>query len=500
MHVRTGTFEACAYYEDYDYEVIFGDCPPLFGKDFNIFIERQLCYEYVLTTNGITLPWPLKPYDEKDIYDMYVIRAVRQSGIQIPGLGTTNVTTAGGGGGGANPANPGSGGVGGILPLRARILPQRGDAGEAGDVTPADRIANVLQEGRGCISITDYLCAIDYCDGKEGPQNNSFTIERFNCTDAFPCDANGLDAFTPNWYMTASDFDRMQVALPRVIASVWSDNDLYGQYILSVNENIVTWDREILAYQAAIDILYRIMGVDPINHANREERDARRRKNISALKSCIKRNRVIIDDILKRVQCKVHEAIEAVLAAFNDVNEAGANASRVKDYLNLLSWCLGVIRCENLIETREDIVKAVCLLEKIKWLINTLPGDEQADVIADLNTARGCLAQSITICNEGIAILPPLSPGGHSTHDFDPQQLLQGLTPGEQALILPVLTAVGIDPVIGGGDDREDVIGRLRLETEKEELDPEVLAGIDIDTCCGEDPGLLEIPDGGLGE
>ena len=79
--------------------VNFPDEERVLPRELTIQFEVSLCYDYVLSDNTLYLPWPEQPYEEQEIYKMYVIRKVATAAMRIPGLAQNASKTSSGLGG-----------------------------------------------------------------------------------------------------------------------------------------------------------------------------------------------------------------------------------------------------------------------------------------------------------------------------------------------------------------------------------------------------------------
>ena len=185
-------------------------------------MARRVCFEMILTDKGILFPWPLKPHDRRDMYDAYVLREAGSQGIQIPGfaLGQVSIPVSANTLGHADDINCDEDFVLGkdeIHLINEELLTSK----MAGDYF------NDRNEDTLCSSIERYLSARYK---KEKKEKNSAEDKK-----------DKKDAVDPDkyaWYISGTDFQRFQIALPRMMAALWGDNERYRRFRLLVREGV----------------------------------------------------------------------------------------------------------------------------------------------------------------------------------------------------------------------------------------------------------------------
>ncbi|MFK7847143.1 MAG: hypothetical protein AB8G77_17705 [Rhodothermales bacterium] len=163
------------------------------NDNYELLIDERLCYDLIYTDRGVIFPWPPKPESSLMIFDLYVTREAGSSfAISIPGFNLSASSNT-------------------MVPVRRSV-----DDTHAFD--QFDQKCNQIEE-----VLSEYQKKYDFAGH-----------------------------LIYKWLMIGTTFSRLQMALPRVVASIWGDQNLYNKYASITNSKYVPEGRQIIEIEKEV--------------------------------------------------------------------------------------------------------------------------------------------------------------------------------------------------------------------------------------------------------
>ena len=281
-------------------------------------INKELCYDYLITNNRIILPFPERPISANEVFNMYVIRETGSPPLVIPGM---NLGVVGNNG----PANAMDGGLG-----------NNGLGGVALD--------------ERCKSIESVIRTQD----------------------------------NVSWWFSGAKLQRLVAGLPRAVAAIWSDDDLYGRFVIMSRSEITAEEQQIAdAYFTTDKILSEQV---PLSLDDRILLGAQR----ETINSTIRLQSIALAESIKEIQ-EAQAELVSLLGSLGD--NPGEDD---KSFIEKISIELSAIRSDNVVEMHKDISRVIDLTSRIM----EESGLDLRLVLKDLNEGKGKLNSTISSDSE----------------------------------------------------------------------------------------------------
>lgn len=295
-------------------------------------IHDRLCYDIIITDKGIVFAWPVKPLDEKVVYDAYVVRNVGTAPIDIPGLNLGGDSLSG-----FRPTNPSGPGAG------------PGGGGTA-----------------RCFSVIDTLRDID---------QHLQTGQKIE------------------WSLKGEDFQRLQRVLPRVIAAAWGDEVQYTLLKLMARDKITETEEEFVDNVSEIESKRNFLEAFP---GRNPALILTTRKEIAELEAELHRILNALGSLEAELATYKSDALNAVPAfvdaasAVSSVDATAAINALADIRTRVLEMRTGdlFIAEQDIVRTREEVIGALDLIDEIN---TRTPFQEASGISTQLATLRGIL-------------------------------------------------------------------------------------------------------------
>ena len=179
-------------------------------------VEKGLCYDYILTNRGLTLPLPRKPLDTNEIYDMYVVRRLSEVPIRIPGLKQRAASTPG---------------TSIALNSRGSGASEEPSVVDSTDCQPRDFVIQTIRDRtlervrqtRAAANAAQRAAAADPIQSTPKARTATATAAAQQAQKDADAAADALDQ---QWFLPGKTFQQIQLALPRILAAIWSTPNL----------------------------------------------------------------------------------------------------------------------------------------------------------------------------------------------------------------------------------------------------------------------------------